>query len=526
MPIDDAWRDATGMPTTIGDADLGDVVSAVDRAGVGVIVESRDGTSRFVNASARRLLDLFPDCLARVRAAASGAGRVSDGATTFDFSRSKLADGSTVLVLRDVSGQVKADRRHAALERHLRDNSPALALGHMAGGLAHDFNNLVGTIMGFVTFLLEDLDPDSEAHAHAERIARAARRARQLLVQISAAVGRDDLPPPQRLNDIVQDSLAIAETMLPPRARIEAQIAAAELRAAIDPAPFMQMIVALCVHAHEVAASAGGAITLSVERVAEGDPLLRRLQQPAKAAVEVEASAGGAMIAYAGTLAAGRSYAAISVRENVGGISPGDLQGLFDPFAAGVPQKFRFELFVMQRLILAHEGALIVAADAHSAAFTIFLPLQPEIAAAPAKPPASAAAGRPTGPVRVLVIDDDIDFGDMVSTTLDRAGYEVAVCDDPLQGLAIFEEAPHTWDVIVVDQSMPALTGSELIQRVKNRHSGPVCILCTAHPGAAMDASQAHAAGAEGFFRKPVNAAELVSLVASLTTAGVRTPPA
>ncbi len=115
--------------------------------------------------------------------------------------------------------------------------------------------------------------------------------------------------------------------------------------------------------------------------------------------------------------------------------------------------------------------------------------------------------GRPRG--RILLVDDDADFSDMLTMMLTRLGFEVVPYGRAKEALADFRELPQTWDTLITDQNMPEITGLELIRAVRTLRPGFPCLVCSAYSETLTEAAMREA-GAAALIRKPVDRALLL----------------
>jgi CheY-like chemotaxis protein len=116
---------------------------------------------------------------------------------------------------------------------------------------------------------------------------------------------------------------------------------------------------------------------------------------------------------------------------------------------------------------------------------------------------------------RVLIVDDEETFAEMLATGLERLGYSTAVANDPRSGLEAFRNAPDLWDAVVTDQNMPAMTGLELVERIKRLRPVVPCIVCSGN-AVALSETTVRAAGGDAFLRKPVDPSALAKVIEGL----------
>jgi two-component system cell cycle sensor histidine kinase/response regulator CckA len=159
-------------------------------------------------------------------------------------------------------------------------------------------------------------------------------------------------------------------------------------------------------------------------------------------------------------------------------------------------------LAVVRGIVLAHGAALIARSrEGDGTAIEIVLP-RIEIAIARAEPVPVAAS--PRGRRRILLVDDDSDFCDMMHLLLERLGFEVVPYLRGKEALHDFREMPETWDALITDQNMAEMSGLELLAAVKAIRPDLPCLICSAFSESLTDAALREA-GALALIRKPVD---------------------
>gem|GEM_PF-1429158 len=411
------------------------------------------------------------------------------------------------------------------------------AMGQLAGGIAHDFNNLIGAVLGFARFIAEDTEPKSRVHGYAQRILSASQRARDLIQQILAFSRRENATrQPMAIARLVEESAELLRATVPATLAIEVRNDFPEAWSIVNPTQITQILVNLCLNAADAMGGKTGTLTLVAARLSESDMRFKALvadEGDGLPQMELASTPDGVSRCYSGSLRKGRAYLVLCVRDHGSGMTPDVLLKIFDPFFTTKPQGqgTGLGLPMVQRLVGAHEGAMVITTrPGMGTSFDIILPVSdrtaPETAesvirAPGTEPPRELAAIKG----RVLVVDDDLHFGDMISTALDRAGYEVGVCGRPSEAIEVFAEQPLLWDVVVSDQTMPEMSGLEMIGRLKALNPGLRCILCTGYASSSLNTASARAGGADAFFHKPVDVDRILALIGGFT-AGKATPSA
>ena len=525
------------------EARLQRVVAALDRSQKGVVVEDAGNRPIYVNRTASELMGNESSAFAMLQRAGIGSEFESHGAWTGEVihrtrsgndvilqaSIARLPDGGSVTLLDDATERLERERRQVALEREVQEAQKMDAVGQLAGGIAHDFNNLIGAILGFARFIAEDTEETSPIHGYASRILSASQRARDLIQQILSFSRRENAPrQPTAITKLVEESAQLLRATVPATLSIEVHNDFPEAWSIANQTQITQILVNLCLNAADAMAGRPGTLTLALERLPDVDPRLRWLLASDPGSLpRVDAAAGPGQPSrcFVGALRTGVPYLVLSVRDEGPGIPAEQLAKIFDPFFTTKPrgQGTGLGLSVVQRLVLAHDGAIVVTTRLGTGTtFDIILPVSGRsnrdiVEAVTRDDPATPRQAGDSARARVLVVDDDQHFGDMVSTALDRAGYEVGVCGRPREAIEVFGQRPQRWDVLVTDQTMPEMSGLELIGRLKSLNPALRCILCTGYAVGGLNAASARAGGADVFFNKPVDVDALMTTIAGLT---------
>ncbi|MBL8704241.1 MAG: response regulator [Rhodospirillales bacterium] len=385
------------------------------------------------------------------------------------------------------------------------------ALGRLAGGIAHDFNNIVGAIAGYARFIAEDAAPGTETRTYADRIQAASARARDLIQQILAFSRRAEIDrEPISVKQLVEEAANMLRATLPAATRLQLDVAAADVTIEADATQMSQVLLNVCMNASDSLGGRQGKVTLSVST--HGGT------EAASAVGRPEALHGvedGRARYSVGSIASERRYVSIMVSDTGDGMSPETLARIFEPFFTTKPkgQGTGLGLPVVHGIVLAHGGAITVESrQGDGTTFRFWFPITERRQARPA---GNSSLTSPTGRGRILVIDDDDHFGDMAAICLERLGYEAAIVSSPTDALETFGETPTLWDLVLTDQTMPEVSGIDVIRRVKRLRPDIPCILCTGFSEPAND-QIARAAGADAYLTKPVDLTMLAQVVAHL----------
>lgn len=422
--------------------------------------------------------------------------------------------------------RIEAERRQ--IEQKLQAGQHMEALGQLASGIAHDFNNLLGAIKGFARFIIEDAEPGSSASHHAHRILAAGQRARALVGQILAVGRRGEIDRCDIvLAVLVTETMNLLRASIPASTRILGPTSGYDLVVSADADHLGQALLNLCINAHDALKGRSGTIGIEIRDPDLDADTLRRLTSRsadgAAAAVEAWSDSHGTAYAVTGAVAPSVRYVSLVVTDTGTGMTPQLLEQIFTPFFT-TKERGRgtgLGLVSVQNTVLALGGAIVVVSRPGGG--TRFEVLLPRGSAATLDTSSSLPSfqGHAAGG-RVLLVDDDPDFGDMLQLALERRGFEVAPCADPLEALEGFRSAPEVWDAVVTDQTMPNMSGLDLIREIKAVREDVPCVMCSGYAEGLTQQDLA-SAGVLSLLPKPVNIDDLVSTLAQAIAA--RTSP-
>jgi PAS domain S-box-containing protein len=394
-----------------------------------------------------------------------------------------------ITVARDVSERHRADAARAALEERLRQAEKIEALGTLAGGVAHDFNNVLAAILGHAEALAGELPPGSVGREDAEQISAAARRAKGVVQQILAFARRR--PPEAAPVDVARaarEELPLVRAATPANVQIvlRADDPAGAVRA--DPTQLHQVLLNLCANARDAMAARGGVLEIRVD------------------AAEVP-SAGAPP-----GLAPGR-YVRLAVSDTGHGMDAATQARVFEPYFTTKPvgAGSGLGLSVVHGIATGLGGAVrLESAVGQGTRVEVWLPRLDEPAHTP--PPravAPAAASR-----RVLLVDDDPPVARAMARMLAALGYAVTTEGSAETALARFGNDPAAFDLVLTDQTLPRMGGDELTRALLALRPELPVLICTGY-SARVDEAGARAIGARALLPKPVDLHQLGDALAA-----------
>ena len=339
--------------------------------------------------------------------------------------------------VRDVSTQKE-------LTHQLQQAQKMEAIGTLAGGSAHDFNNILSIILGYSSLALEGSAREGEGRENLEMVVQAGRRARDLVDQILTFSRRGEhTKSALDLGMVLTEVLKLMRSTLPATIEIRQSLADAPAQAMADGSPIHQVLMNLCTNAGQAMEDDGGTLAVDLDRL------------------DLDA----AHAARRGGIAAG-AYHRLTVTDTGYGMDRATAERVFEPFftTKGIGSGTGLGLSVAHGIVTEHGGAISVQSAAGSGTtFEVLLPVHYGAAAEPAPERADA----PTGKGRILFVDDESALVRMADKVLSKLGYTVLGETDSTAALARFREDPQAIDLVITDQTMPGLTGDALTAELR-----------------------------------------------------------
>jgi len=491
----------------------GETLAALDLVGEGIYATAQSGSILYANSAARKIAaaaqqagdgDALPALayphLAAPLIGATDKQEIMFGNSELEIQRTRLPRGGIITRINDVTARNAAARESAQMQKKLQQAAKMEAIGQLAGGIAHDFSNILSSIMGFAQFLEEDLPSGTEEQRFAKRILSSCERGKRLVDQIldfalAKAAQRDIVD----LGHLIRQCEEHVLPTLPMNVALEVKADDEFAFVTGSAVQLSQIVMNLCTNARDAIGEHRGAIRVELTYADRS---------------ELEGLGASAEEAWIGEIDNSKSYACIRVTDDGEGIAGSDLPRIFEPFftTKGRHRGTGLGLAVVHGAVVAHQGVCHVRSELGvGTTMSIYLPLVDSAPHHRIRTKDVAVLGNE----RVLLVDDEADIVETVSRGLSRMGYLAVGTNDPREVLRALEDAGTSWDVIITDQMMPELTGLELINKIKALRPGLLTILYTGY-GEAIDEQSALAAGADAYVRKPVDAAALAQCIRSL----------
>ena len=420
-----------------------------------------------------------------------------DGRVIERFSRPMVVEGrptGRVWSFRDITERRRAEHEREKLQTRLFQNQKFEALGTLAGGVAHDFNNILTGVMNFTALAREECPASLPViRDYLGEVLKGGNRAKELVRQILLlSRSEDGARAPLQAALIVREALSLLRSTIPISVEIRAEVDRRAPLILANATQIHQVVMNLGINAAHAMRAGDGVLTVK---------LAPRQVDAALAAELPELKPG--------------PYVCLEIADTGSGMEPAVVARIFEPFftTKKVGEGTGLGLAVVRSVVRSHQGAVQVRTrPGAGSTFELFFP----VCAAPASGDAAVNRRFPRGRgQRILLVDDEAMVVRSMQLVLERLGYVVTACPHPERARAEFENAPGHFDLLLTDFQMPGMTGVELSRWVLARRADLPVLLASGFAGDLTE-EKIRELGLRGLVRKPVDMGELAELLARI----------
>jgi PAS domain S-box-containing protein len=408
---------------------------------------------------------------------------------------------SISILTRDITREKRAEELLRRSEQHLREAHKMQSLGTLAGGIAHDLNNILTPVFMYAGLLQRSLPPRGPTQGYVEGILASAERARDLVQQILIFGRRRG---PQKgvvdLCERVREGVKLLQASSPSSIVLAVDLPGEPVQVMADQTQIDQVLTNLATNALQAMGDRPGRLEISVRRVEAREP------------------ASGPRARFAEI-----AHAELTVRDTGPGMDQETQRRAFEPYftTKSVGSGSGLGLSIVHGIIAEHGGEIMVeSAPGEGASFTVHLPGL-ATGAAMATDSATSSPRPIAASLRVLCVDDEGALLEVVGSVLTECGHVVSEATEPRRAIELFTRNPQAFDVIITDQTMPNLKGTALILAVRALRPGMPCVLMTGL-GDQDTLDRADALGGVVALAKPFSSGELTRAIEDALAAASR----
>ena len=397
-------------------------------------------------------------------------------------------------ISRDITENKKAEQEKEELQRQLMHSQKMEAIGTLAGGMAHDFNNALAVILGTAEVGLRKTKPDDPNYSKFEKIVKASERARHLTLKLLTFARKEKLEVTAvDISELVKDIMEMLHRSVSKRIRIHTDFMDDDCPVSVDVNQMHQGLLNILINGCE-AMPQGGELRIRTRRTGAGD--------------------------LPGSLPGG-DYAVVEIMDTGHGIPDESLHRIFEPFFTTKEKGTGLGLSITLGIVRNHGGDVLIDSGPDGTHFSVYLPIT-HAEEALLTPVDDSALKDIKGHGRtILIIDDEEDFTELTCEILQKLGFHPLAASNGNDALKTFENSNGEIDVILLDLIMPDLDGAELYAQLKQLDPNAKIILCSGGmPGTGAEELEEN--GVNIYLQKPFTIVDLCEKIDELIGTGMK----
>ncbi len=372
-----------------------------------------------------------------------------------------LENGSTIAIvgsLTDITDRKQAEEENALLQSQLIHAQKMKSIGTLSGGVAHEFNNILSIILGNAEFGLDDISQNHPIHELLSDIKEASLRGRDVVRQLLHFSRKSSQKKkPLDLGMVVEDSVRFLRASTPANIRFLAHYENHCPPVAGNQTQIHQLIINLCNNAAHAMKEKGGLLEIRVETKQVRERLI-----------------------FADQILPPGEYVILTLSDTGEGIPHEIIDNIFDPFftTKDIDKGSGMGLAVVYGIIKEHRGFIMMESRIGKGTLVkCYFPPTRTLS-----PPKSEAVHEALqGTEHILVLDDEVSIATMTGNILRKLGYTVDIKTDPVDAFVTFQSKPGRFDLVITDMTMPNMTGTSFVQKIRTVKKEIPVIICTGH---------------------------------------------
>ena len=400
-------------------------------------------------------------------------------------------------IVQDISARKEAEEKQHHLQLQLLQAQKMEALGQLTGGVAHDFNNILSSILGYAELTQVQLEKDTsnqndKISSYLENIRKSGERARDLVAQMLIfSRGQNVEATIKPIDKLVKDAIKMLRSLIPSSVSVKINLCEEDINVSVNSVQFHQILMNMVINAKD-AIPKNGTITITTERVFLTDEFCSGCNHSLEG-----------------------DWIQLAICDDGEGMSKESQSRIFEPFytTKDVGKGTGMGLSTVHGIVHNADGHIVVESELGNG--TCFNVLLPEVKAFENEETAEIPViEKSVGSKRILVVDDEETLGNFIHETLSYYGYDVTNMSFSEQAWEVFEANPNDFDLVLTDQTMPGLTGDALLLKIRSvRPDVPVIVMTGFHDS--INEDTAIKAGFSGYVKKPFEIGVLLDVIGS-----------
>jgi len=362
----------------------------------------------------------------------------------------------------------RAEEERRKFEKKIQQAQKLESMGILASGVANDFNNMLTGIIGNADFALMEVEEGSKIAGNIENILEAAERAAELAGQMLAYSGKDDFNASVvSLNSIIDENNSLLETSISKKIKFEYVFSPNLPPVEIDVAKSKQVMINLINNSATAIGDKKGQIKITTGSLICDDEYLE------ETVIYDDPPEG--------------EYVFMEITDDGIGMDKKTISQIFDPFFTTYEGNHGLGLAAVLGIMRIHKGAIKVSSEVgKGTTFTVLFPTSNRKAEKKAKTSPELANIEGNGET-ILVADDEESVRIVVQMILEKMGYNVILARDGKEAVVVYENKKDMIDLVILDRSMPELSGEEVIRKIHKANRNVPVIISSGHPKAEID---------------------------------------
>jgi PAS domain S-box-containing protein len=387
------------------------------------------------------------------------------------------------MVLRDITERKKMEEK--ILQAQKMDS-----LGSLAGGIAHNFNNILTAILGSASIMRRKIKDDTRWLKYVDLIETTSRRGAAVTRQLTTFARKSDPHfQPVDINTIVEQTLRLFEATTPKTIHIKCSLAKDPMIVEGDEGQLQQSILNICINSRD-AMPDGGVLVINCRPVYIDKDHARQF---------TDGKPG--------------DYILITIADSGSGIPPQFLQRIYEPFFTTKDhgKGTGLGLWGVYNVIRSHSGHINVETEVNSGTvFSIYLPrtLDSQMVRSDAEKGVEVIGGNE----HILLVEDEISIGEVGSDILKELGYKIEIARNGREALQILADTQRPFDLVILDMNMPRMGGRATFDRIKELIPSLKVLVCSGYSASMID-DGVFAHSIDGFIQKPYELEEIAKKI-------------